>query len=455
VIYYLTRFKKGSVDMKKLLLALMVILTLSISSGFAGGQSEGTQAKEDENVVLEWWTWDADMKEKNQEIIEAYQELHPNVTINNTIVSTTEYWTKIRILANQNKLPDVFTMSSSTLEEWAENNLVLELDSFIDSDDTREQFYSKLLDAVKDVSATDHYYALPFALVTTTLFYNKDAFDEAGLDYPSDDWTWDDFRDAAKKLTVDKDNDGTIDQYGYWFYGRYAHVEPWVYANGGQLLNHDTMRFEPDAAALEALKMLTDLVLVDKSAPSQKDMSSVRQQDVFPLEMAAMWTDGSWNIDNNRLVADPSLNWGIAKIPTGPSTDNPITYAWADSYSIAPNTKNPQEAWEFTKYVAGAGLSLDMYLAGKIPSFKALTESDAFADPNQKPAEMYILKEQADSEMTTSFTKGWSEWRGYGAAESLGLNGLIDGVINGEMSLDEALAKGTDSINTVLARYYK
>jgi multiple sugar transport system substrate-binding protein len=441
--------------MKKLLLALMVILTLSIGSVFAGGQSEGTQAKEDENIVLEWWTWDADLKEKNQEIIAAYEETHPNVTINNTIVSTTEYWTKIRILANQNKLPDVFTMSSSTLEEWAENGLVLELDSYIDSDNTREIFYPKLLDAVKDVSATDHYYALPFALVTTTLFYNKDAFDEAGLEYPNDDWTWDDFRSAAKKLTVDKDNDGTIDQYGYWFYGRYAHVEPWVYANGGRLLNHDTMRFEPDAAALEALEMLTDLVLVDKSAPTQKDMSSVRQQDVFPLEMAAMWTDGSWNINNNRLVADPSLNWGIAKIPTGPSTDKPITYAWADSYSIAPNTQHPQEAWEFTKYVAGEGLSLDMYLVGKIPSFKALTESDAFADPNQKPAEMYILKEQADSEMTTSFTKGWSEWRGYGAAESLGLNGLIDGVINGEMSLDEALTKGTNSINTVLARYYK
>jgi len=50
------------------------------------------------------------MKEKNQDIIAKYEAMHPNVTINNTIVSTKEYWTKIRILANQNKLPDVFTM---------------------------------------------------------------------------------------------------------------------------------------------------------------------------------------------------------------------------------------------------------------------------------------------------------------------------------------------------------
>jgi len=440
--------------MKKLLSTLFVLFFVSLTL-LANGQKESTNVATDEPVVLEWWTWDPDMKEKNQDIIAKYEAMHPNVTINNTIVSTKEYWTKIRILANQNKLPDVFTMSSSTLEEWTENNLVLELDKFIDSDDTRDKFYPSLLDAVKDVSATDHYYALPFALVTTTLFYNKDAFDKAGLSYPTDDWTWDDFRNAAKKLTIDKDNDGKIDQYGFWFYGRYTQIESWIYANGGNLLNRDTMRFEPDAAALEALKMLTNLVLVDKSAPSQKDMSSVRQQDVFPQQMAAMWVDGSWNIDNNRNVADPSLNWGIAKIPTGPSTSNPLTYAWADAYSISPNTKYPQEAWDFTKYVAGEGLSLDMYMAGKIPSYKALTESDAFDDPNQKPAEMYILKEQAASLMKTSFTKGWSEWRGYGAAEALGFNGLIDGVINGEMTLDQAITKGEKSINTVLSRYYK
>jgi len=443
--------------MKKIPITLAVILAISLTSIFifTGCKEDKAPDQVAEKIVLEWWTWDPDMKEKNQEIIAEYVKTHPNVSVNNTIVSTKEYWTKIRILANQNKLPDVFTMSSSTLEEWADNGLVLELDSFIDSDDTRDKFYPKLLEAVRDVSATDHYYALPFALVTTNLYYNIDAFNAAKLAYPSDDWTWEDFRNAAKKLTVDKDNDGKTDQYGFWFYGRYAHIEPWIYANGGSILNRTDMSFEPNLAALEALNMLTDMVLVDKSAPSQKEMSSIRQQDVFPQGLAAMWVDGSWNIHNNRLVADPSMKWGIAKIPSGPSANNTTTYAWTDSYSISPNTKNPQAAWQFTKYVAGEGLTLNEFVAGKIPSYIALTESDAFVDTNQKPAEMYILKEQAASAMKTSFTKGWSEWRGYGAAEALGFNGLIDGVINGEMSLDEALIKGKKSINTVLSRYYK
>lgn len=440
--------------MKKILLIMFLSLA-ALSTVFASGTKEDASSSKNDKIVLEWWTWDPDMKEKNQEIIAKFQETHPNVTINNTIVSTKEYWTKIRIQANQNKLPDVFTMSSGSLEEWAENGLLYNLDEFIQNDNTKEVFYSSLLDVAKSISHQDHYYALPFALVTTTLYYNKDAFDAAGLAYPNDNWTWDEFTSAAKKLTVDKDNDGKIDQWGFWFYGRYAQIEPWVYANGGSLVDKDTMRFAPDAAAMEALKMLTNLVLVDKSAPAPKEMSAVRQQDVFPQGMAAMWVDGSWNVDNNRNVADPNMNWGIAKVPAGPSGNTYYTYGWPDSYCIAPNTQNPQMAWEFTRFVAGEGLSLDMYLAGKIPSYKALTESDAFADPNQKPAEMYILKEQAASKMTTSFTKGWNEWRGYGAAAALGLNGAIDGILNGELSFDDALTQGTKAINTVLTRYYK
>jgi multiple sugar transport system substrate-binding protein len=346
-------------------------------------------------------------------------------------------------------------MSSGSLEEWAENNLLYNLDSLIENDDTKDKFYSSLLDSAKQISGGDHYYALPFALVTFPLYYNKDAFDAAGIAYPTDDWTWDDFRSAAKALTIDKDGNGSIDQWGFWFYGRYAHIEPWVYANDGNLIDRDTMRYNPDENALEAIKMLTDLVLVDKVAPQPKEMSAYRQQDLFPKGVSAMFIDGSWNINNNRLVADPSMNWGIATVPKGPSATVGYTYGYPDSYAMAPNTENPQEAWEFTRYVAGEGLSLDTFMAGKIPAYKALTESDEFIDPNQKPAEMYILTEQAGSPMQSSFTKGWGEWRGYAAAASLGFNGVIDGILNGEIQYNDGMEGLLKSVNVVLKRYYK
>ena len=440
--------------MKKTLLLTFIILCVA-TIVFASGTQEKSNSQEGEPIVLQWWSWDPTMKEQNEALIEKFEMENPGVTVELSTYSTSEYWTKIRIQANQNKLPDVFTMSSGYLEEWANANLLMNLDNFIAQENIFDNFYKSIFDVGKSISGTDHYYALPFALVTTVLYYNKDAFDAQNIEYPSDDWSWNDFRTAAKKLTLDKDNDGNIDQWGFWFYGRYAQVEPWVFANNGNFLNTETTRFAPDEGADEALRMLTDLVVVDKSAPQPKVMSAVRQQDVFPQQLAAMWVDGSWMIHNNRLVAESDFNWGIAQVPLGPRGTTRVTYGWPDYYTLSPNTKHPEMAWKFAKFIAGEGLSMDMYMAGKIPSYISLAQSDEAVDPSKQPAEMALLNEQAAGDMKTSFTLGWSEWRGYAAAETLGLNGLIDAILDGDMNYDEAMKKGTVGINAVLSRYYK
>lgn len=438
--------------MKKLLAILMILLVFSAL--FAAGTKEAATA--DKEIALEWWTWDTDMLEQNKEIMATFEAENPGVKIKNTIVGTAEYWTKIRIQANQNKLPDVYTMSSGYLEEWAKAGLMYNLDEFIKNDNTFDIFYKPIFDTNKATNGTGSYYAIPFALVTTVLYYNKDAFDAAGLSYPTNTWTWDEFRSAAKRLTIDKNNDGKIDQWGFWFYGRYAHVEPWVFGNNGYLVDSKTMKFAPNKNAMDAIKMLTDLVLVDKVAPAQKDMTSFKQQDVFPQGVAAMWVDGSWFVDTFRKNLGDDMRWGMVEVPVGPNGSRDMTYGWPDSYAIAPNTKHPEMAWKFARYVAGEGLDLDVYMAGKIPSAKKLAEDPLFADPKKQPgSDMNLLIRQAAGPMKNSYTMGWSEWRGYGGSETLGLNGTIDAIINGHSSFDDAFAKGMNNINAVLARYYK
>ncbi len=431
----------------------IVMLVFMMTAGlFANGAQE---AGTDEEAVLQYWSWDPELKSRNQEMIAKFEAANPGIKVELTTIEPKEYWTKIRIMANQKKLPDVFNLSAGYLEEWSQNGLLLDLSEYIANDLNNNDFYMNLFDAVKDLSGTDSYYAFPYALVTTLLYYNKDLFDAEGISYPDSNWTWDDFRDAAMKLTKDINSDGSIDQWGYWFYGRYAHIESWVYSNNGHLINRDTMKYEPDAKALEAISFLTDLVLEDKAAPSKKEMSAFRQQDVFPQGAAAMFVDGSWNIDNNRSVAGDTINWGIAELPKGPSGDGSLTYGWPDSLAISPNTKNADAAWKFTRFAAGEGLSMNMVMAGKIPSYRPLTESDAFLEKGQQPDNKDLLIQQAGEDMRTSFTLSWGEWRGYGAAESLGFNGLIDGIIDGEFSYSEALELADKNVNTVLDRNYK
>lgn len=443
---------------KQLCLALASLMAMGMVFAQGGAESAAPAAaaqKSAEPVTLEWWTWDPTMKEQNEATIAAYEKSHPNVKINNTIYDTTDYWTKIRIQAQQRKLPDVFTMSSGYLEEWAESKLMYNLDPLIERDHTTDKFYKGMLDSTKSIAKTDYVPALPFALVTTVLFYNKDMFDAAGVAYPTDDWSWDDFLDAAKKLTIDKDGDGTPDQWGMYLYGRYAQIESWVYADGGHLLNEKKTAFAPDKNAVETLNFLSDLVHKYHVAPEPKEMQAFRNQDMFMQGKSAMWIDGSWNVDTTRKTVGDKMHWGIARIPYGPAgKDARMTYGWPDSYAMAPNTAHADEAWEFMRYVAGEGIDLSQYMAGKIPSNIELSKGIVELD-KQPGAEMDLLNKEANETLITSYTKGWNEWRGYRSSEAQGFNGYLDAAFNGEMTMDEAIEASTKDVNKVLARYYK
>src|SRR5690554_848498 len=169
-----------------------------------------------------------------------------------------------------------------------------------------------------------------------------------------------------------------------------------------------------------------------------------------------MWVDGSWFVDTFRKTGGDDMRWVICRVPSGPNGSNTLTYGWPDSYALALNTDHPEKTGKYARYISGEGIGLDAYMAGKIPSAKKLATDPLFSDPNQQPgSDMDMLIEQAAGPMTTSYSMGWGEWRGYGGSEALGLNGTIDAIINGQMSFDEAMKKGTEGINSVLARYYK
>lgn len=406
-------------------------------------------------TVLEYWMWDPDLKERTLSMIEKFESENPDIKVNLTVMEPSDYWTKIRLMAMTKKLPDVFNLSSGYIEEWSSKGFLLPLDKYVNNSLDKESFYMNLFEAEKELANTDSYYAVPFALVTTVLFYNKDMFDAAEIEYPDTGWTWEDFLKAAKKLTLDKDSDGKIDQWGFWLYGRYAHIESWIYRNDGHLINRETMRFDPNKNAIDTLEFLTDLVSKHKVAPEPKEMAGVRQQDVFPRQIAAMWVDGSWNIDNNRIIGGDSFNWGIAEVPLGPAGKENSAYGWPDFIAISKTTKTPEAAWKFSKFAAGEGLKLDMYMPGKIPSYRSLAESEEFYSSEKQPAEMKLLLDIAAKEMKTSFTMSWGEWRGYGAAEGAGLNSILDSILNGDITFDKGLEEMRTSINKILGKIYK
>ncbi len=170
-------------------ISLIVLILLSAMAFMAIAQQ----------VTLQYWMWDPSIKDKVQTAVNQFEKMYPNIKVDLTTLEPSDYWTKMRIMASTRRLPDVFNMSSGYIEEWASNGSLLDLQNYVNSDLKMSDYFASLFNMAKYPTDTGDVYALPFAWVTPVLFFNKDAFDKAGLSYPNANWTWFDFLNAARR----------------------------------------------------------------------------------------------------------------------------------------------------------------------------------------------------------------------------------------------------------------
>lgn len=410
-------------------------------------------------VYYSWEPAQTDAFESEQRLLDACGA-EGGYTVQLESLPTPDYFDRIDALAASRDLPDVFGVGSGSIDQWAQSGLLLDITDYVERDimPIKDQYYTGTFGLARSPKPDGAFYAFPYAVINTVLWYNQDAFDAAGVEYPSEEgWTWDEFLDAAKKLTIDKNGDGQIDQWGFWMYrGRYAQTEGWIYQNNGDLLNDTKTRFEPDANAIEALQFLTDLVTVHKVAPPPSLYEGLRLQDVFPLGHAAMWVDGNWQISNTRAQheADPSIafRFAAAPIPRGPQWETDVAFGWADMFGIAADTEYPDQAWHLVNCVTGPARTMEYQFAGKIPVYRPTAATEAWLELDQLPPNKQFLLDWATLIGNDSYTPGWSEWRGY--SDGQGLEGQIWAVQEGDITLDEAIQNTLELANRVLSRYY-
>lgn len=403
-----------------------------------------------QDTTLTYMSWDPEQLEVEQAAIDAFEAANPGVTIEASAMPPKDYWPRLSALAASGDLPDVFMMSSGFVKEWAAAGNLADLSGVVTDEELANYYEGAASVGVIDGERV----AFPQNWVAPVLYYNIDMFEAAGVPLPSADWTWDDFLSAAKALTIDEDNDGDVDTWGMYLYGRYAHIEPWVFRNGGRYLNADETALELNQEAINALQFLTDLVNVEGVAPQPQEMEGVRQQDIMPLGMAAMWVDGSWNIANARSIIGDDFRWGIAQVPVGPDAteDTMAAYAWADMLSVADGSDNAELAWAFIQHMVGEGRDASDFLGGKVPAYVDIATSEGWLESDQMPGNKGLLLEIGAQNVYTGFSKNWSGWRGYDSTGSSGMNGELDEVLNGRKSLSDAIDAFVLYGNDILSR---
>jgi ABC-type glycerol-3-phosphate transport system substrate-binding protein len=183
-------------------------------------------------------------------------------------------------------------------------------------------------------------WAIPREGGPTVLYYNKHLFDAAGVPYPTDDWTWDDWRMAALKLT--KRSGDEIVQFGM----HAPSWEVWVWGAGGDILNPEMTRCVMDSPqAIAGLQEMQDVIWRWRVAPSPAELSSTAPINLFIAGQLATFP-GLRSAGNTAGFVQPHV--ALSLLPKGPAGR---AYGFpGNGIGIAAPTKYPLAAWEVAKF---------------------------------------------------------------------------------------------------------
>ncbi len=260
--------------------------------------------------------WDNNQLAGIQEIADAWSE-ESGIKVVIDVVDWDNYWTLLEAGASGGQMPDVFWMHSNTAQMYMENDLILPLDDYIAADDSIDlaNYYEGIVELYKSNGVQ---YALPKDHDTIALLYNKAIFDKYGVDYPTDDWSWDDVLAAATKITEAGKDDGV---YGYAL-NTSNNQDGWyniVYDYGAQIITDDhkgtTIGSEEGKAAMEMVRKILEV-----SAP-QTTVAETGTDSLFQSGLVGMITQGSWMI-NSFYKAEHHDDYAWALIPYADVNEN-------------------------------------------------------------------------------------------------------------------------------------
>ncbi|QHW32806.1 sugar ABC transporter substrate-binding protein [Paenibacillus rhizovicinus] len=320
--------------------------------------------------------------------IAKFEKAHPNIKVDFQAI-TADYDTKLTTMVAGNDEPDVAMMESATIAyPLAEQGKFLNLQDYLDNDG--EITPDALVPNITYSSEPGNVIGIGPGPETFVLYYNEDVFKDAGLTPPPADpaqaWTWEQFVDVAKKLTVDSKGRNAseegfdpknIKQFGInlpTWWGVYSNF---IYSNGGDFLSADGKTLglnQPEA--VEALQKLADLINVYHVAPSPLQAKNIPGTNVaLQTKKVAMAFDGQWA---TASLAQSKFHYNVGALPV---MKQPVTTVVCGMFSIFKSTKHPQEAWELTKALLDPDASLDMLTAGTwMPSHKDwYTDADKLA----------------------------------------------------------------------------
>ncbi|UQZ87529.1 putative ABC transporter-binding protein precursor [Paenibacillus konkukensis] len=372
--------------MKKLRMASAVLASsllftaCSNSNAGTGGSSADkgaapSKGADGETVTLKFMGWEASPLETQsvKKGLEQFMSQHPNIKVDYQPVPNTQYPQKLLTMLAGNAAPDVFFLGATEYRAFQKRNVLLDLTDNFNKDMSLDDFVPS---SAQIMSIGGKIYGVSSCIVSPVLYYNKDVFDKAKIAYPPSDpnkaWTWSQFVDAAKKLTV-REGD-KVAQYGAFGFENFYVGTAEILSNGGSLFNKDYNKMNINTPEVkQVMQSIFDLRVKDGASPTAKTLESVgmKANQMLQTGKVAMVADGSWALQELATMGFPI---GVAALPTFKEAK---TTGQAHVHAASAKTAHPKEAWELLKFLSSEDYQIANIKEGLwMPNRKSLYTED-------------------------------------------------------------------------------
>ena len=424
--------------MKKLT-AIILVLMLAVSC-FAGCGKKETST--DGKITLRIGLPGGDSITP-LELIDEFKAANPDIEIITDEAPWADFRTKLDLQIGGKNEPDVYITDSGHATSLASKGVLMDLTGKIDEELNKEDYISSLL----SLSDSDgKVWGVPHAINSTALFYNEELFDKAGLEYPTENWTWEDVLEAAKKLTGPKNKDGASDVYGFsmssnmtlgWY--------PIVLATGGTPLDKTRTKSNfDDPKTIDGVNKFEEMAKSQISPPAAWASANGGKIPCFyqgKIAMTILQSSAVKTIVENA----PDLRFNVTNIPYGWDGERNTIYVpnvWVISGRVS--EEKQEAAWKWLRfYLSEASqLKLAEECRGGYPVHKKALE---YLDAQEAvPSNRTVFYNELDTTgVTLSENPSWAEWK----AEA---DAIFKDIYNGILTADEAVKKLHEKVSKAL-----
>ncbi|MCS6994296.1 MAG: substrate-binding domain-containing protein [Anaerolineales bacterium] len=331
-------------------------------------------------VTLDFQAWgdNADLPAW-EKLVQLYQERNPHVTIKYSPVAepNANFYPQLQTSIAGGTPPDVSSFQGWEWQTYADKGLLAPIDDFVKRDGFQTlypQDVKGIMDTTVRKGAT---YLIPLQVATMLMFYARKPFDDAGIPYPTDDWTFEEFMEIAQKLT---NTSGEKKMFGLQANGSWFRDIGWIRGTGKRefdsLVDPRKAQFNQPEIVEIVQKMAQDVIYTMKIAPSPADTSG--GANTFQTGNCAMKYEGPWwfpAMNSPKLREEgKGIPFDVVLMPKLKDESRPHR-GWAEGVALLKGDA-VEEAWGFASFMASEeGDKIYSETTGRMPNNLALLES--------------------------------------------------------------------------------